>query len=258
MRSVDGAQPCCFGRPPTLGDTGRVEKCFVEILRCFRAPHLETFITDSPDLDDWEFDSDDNGDSDDEEPLSEAIMPLREKFRRASGRLVSISCHYLISAASNLVPILTGHETAQFLNSDRLNEISITAQPGVTCDMLVALKRRMPVHSGSYSECRAPKLKTLRIKLPEYGEFRLSTLEAFVESLAFTLTRRVAFGSHLDRLVVSECLMTKASWNLHMPNEITEKAEGVPCLCDSHSLAAWSDENEVDIDSGGDSDSDLE
>lgn len=43
-----------------------------------------------------------------------------------------------------------------------------------------------------------------------------------------------------------------------MPNEITEKAEGVPYLCDSHSLAAWSDEDEVDMDSGGDSGSDLE
>lgn len=112
----------------------------------------------------------------------------------------------------------------------------------------------MPVDSVPFAECRAPTLKALHVELPEYSEFKLSVLNALLEMLALTLTRRAEFGSHLDRLVVSECLMTKAYWEGYMPQEIARKAEPEPCFCESHSLVDSSDDDEADGDTDGDLD----
>lgn len=82
--------------PAVLEDLRHLEirngskQCFVEVLTCLSAPHLETFITEDPDAEDALSDSD-GGDSDDEEQLDGDPLSLRETFRRALGRLVSIS-----------------------------------------------------------------------------------------------------------------------------------------------------------------------
>lgn len=115
----------------------------------------------------------------------------------------------------------------------------------------MALKRRTRADSGLYTKCSAPNLKDLRVKLPEYGESKESELSALVRMLASTVVLRVDLGSHLDKLIVSECLTETIYWDIFMPNEIAEMVDTEPCVCDSHSVVFSSDEDNSDSDSVG-------
>lgn len=143
---------------------------------------------------------------------------------------------------------------AQFMTSDNLRQISVTAGPDVSRDLLLALKRRMAADSKPFADCRVPNLKELYIKLPRYSEFEVPKLDALVEVLSLTLARRANFGSRLDYLIVSECLKTEAYWEGYMPEEIARNTVTEPCLCDSHSPTPSSDDDKTDISN----DSDLE
>lgn len=97
--------------PVVLEDLRRLEigngsaEVFMGILRSFRAPHLETFITVELGEDDSAFGSED-GDSDGEGPSDGADTSFREKFRRALGELVRTCLFQLISSDSFLILIL--------------------------------------------------------------------------------------------------------------------------------------------------------
>lgn len=143
------------------------------------------------------------------------------------------------------------------MNSDSLSQIDVTARPEVSTDVLLALKRKMPADSVSFVECPAPNLKDLRVGIPP-GMFGLPELNTLLETLALTLPHRADFGSCLDRLVVSECLITAAYWDAHMPPEIANMAEWERCPCDSHSWLFSSDDSAVDSDTDTDTDSNSE
>lgn len=90
-----------------------------------------------------------------------------------------------------------------------------------------------------------PSLEELHIVLSEYGQVKLSEMRTIVKMLARTLERRATMGHHLERLVVSECLITLLPWEAYMGlpelRQIAWKADTAYCRCRSHNVASSSD-----------------
>lgn len=129
------------------------------------------------------------------------------------------------------------------MNSVHLSSISITGHPEVSCDILLALKRR------TLNESRVPDLEDLQVTLPEDCEERLSELDKLSEMLALTLIRRADFGFPLDHLLVSECLTTNAPWKRYRSEQIAKEVETKSCECETHNLnlATGSDGDEMSL-----------
>lgn len=104
-------------------------------------------------------------------------------------------------------------------------------------DLLFMLRQDVPLE-GSSTALKAPTLQLLHLELPRYQQQYISRLQQVVDALALTLAHRANKGSHLDRLIVTECLTTKVSWEecmrRHEVRGLEQKLETVPCHCTSH------------------------
>lgn len=124
------------------------------------------------------------------------------------------------------------------MRSDSLARIHIEATPGILRLILFALQQPMPAGLGNTTCCRASTLKSLNVRLLAKRGYKHSQLERLIETLTRTLERRERFNSHLDSIVLSECLTTPATWRSHVSDRIAEKTRTTPCQCESHSVAS--------------------
>lgn len=127
--------------------------------------------------------------------------------------------------------------TSQFDHSDRLHQIRVDAELSMMYDLLFMLRQDSP-QEMSPTAPKAPMLKELHLELLRFQQQYIPDLQKIVDALALTLAHRANMGSHLDRLVVSDCLTTKVPWeecmHTHEVRGVEQKLHTVPCCCDRH------------------------
>lgn len=115
--------------------------------------------------------------------------------------------------------------------------MDIIGHPWDTPELLRALRPTRRV-DGTYGSVPASQLKTLSIELPQDMACTAEAADDLVDMLFGIVELRAEKGQVLERLIITECLAERSSFQsaYFATDTVLFALETPPCICDQHDI----------------------